>query len=174
VGKIKAFNGNLEERLNDDNFRIQWEKDGLPDDLFLEDVDENENYGVTYGEVPPDEDYGDMLLEDRPEDDDVEDQFDKYIGMELVLGVGTGDERKGRVVKKSRDNWGRPIGRAHSNPIMDTSEYLVEMADGITEKYRANVIAENMFAQVDDEGSQFQLLSEIVDHKKDGSAFSIS
>ena len=58
VEKIKAFNGKLEERLNDDNFRMQWENAGLPDDLFLEDVDENENYGVTYGEVPPDEDYG--------------------------------------------------------------------------------------------------------------------
>ena len=66
------------------------------------------------------------------EDDEVEDQFDKYIGMEVVLGVGTGDE--------SRDNWGRPIGRAHSNPIMDTSEYLVEMTDGTTEKYRAKTI----------------------------------
>jgi hypothetical protein len=42
------------------------------------------------------------------------------------------------------------------------------------EKYAANGSAENMYAQVDDEGNMFQLLLEIMDHKKDGMAIDIS
>ena len=36
--------------------------------------------------------------------------------------------------------------------------------------YTANVIAENMFAQVDNQGNQYQILEEIMDHKTDGHA----
>jgi hypothetical protein len=46
-----------------------------------------------------------------------------------------------------------PIGCAHSNPFIHTREYDVEFMDGTTEKYATNVIADNMYAQVDDEGS---------------------
>jgi hypothetical protein len=53
-------------------------------------------------------------------------------------------------------------------------EYDVEFTDGTMEKYAVNVIAENMYAQVDDEGNMFQLLLEIMDHKKDGTAIDIS
>ena len=38
--------------------------------------------------------------------------------------------------------------------------------------YAANVIAENLYSQVDDEGCHFAILQEITDHKKDGSALS--
>jgi hypothetical protein len=38
----------------------------------------------------------------------------------------------------------------------------------------ANVIAENMYAQVDNEGNMFQLLDEIMDHKKDDRAINIA
>jgi hypothetical protein len=79
------------------------------------------------------------------------------------------------VVKRS---WGldsEPIGHAHANPLFDTREYEIEFVDGTRDKYQANVIAENMFAQVDSEGNhQFLLLQEITDHKKDHSAIPIS
>jgi hypothetical protein len=42
------------------------------------------------------------------------------------------------------------------------------------EKYAANVIADNMYAKVDDKGNMFQLLLEIMDHKKDGMVIHIS
>jgi hypothetical protein len=78
------------------------------------------------------------------------------------------------VVKQSKGISGDPISRAHSNPFFNTREYNVEFTDGTTEKYAANVIAENMYAQVDDEGNMFQLLLEIMNHKKDGTAIDIS
>ena len=54
--------------------------------------------------------------------------------------------------------------------MFDTREYDIEFTDGAIERYTANVIAENMFAQVDEEGNMYMILQEIVDHKKDNSA----
>ena len=85
----------------------------------------------------------------------------------LVLGVGLGNERRGCVTKRAKDLYGEEIGRAHTNPLFDTREYVVEFTDGRTEEnYFANVIAENMFAQIDGEGRQFLLLNEITDHHR--------
>ena len=51
------------------------------------------------------------------------------------------------MVKRAKGTSGDPIGRAHSNPLFDTREYVVEFTDGSTENYFANVIAECMYAQ---------------------------
>jgi hypothetical protein len=107
-------------------------------------------------------------------DDINDDVIDKYINAELIFDVGTGSERRGRAVKRAKGTSGKPIGRAHSNPLSDTREYVVEFTDGTTENYFANVIAECMYAQVDSEGNQYQLLSEITDHRSDNSAIQIA
>jgi hypothetical protein len=60
----------------------------------------------------------------------------------------------------------KPIGRAHANPMFDTQEYMIKFTDRTHEKYQANVLAKNMFTQVNSEGNQFLLLQEITDHKK--------
>jgi hypothetical protein len=44
-------------------------------------------------------------------------------------------------------------GKASANPILYTRTYNVEFADGRSEEYAANVIAENMYAQCDEEGN---------------------
>ena len=36
----------------------------------------------------------------------------------------------------------------------------------------ANLLAENMYSQVDEEGQQYTLMSEIIDHKSNGKALS--
>jgi hypothetical protein len=78
------------------------------------------------------------------------------------------------VVKRARNLEGEPVGRAHNNPLFDTREYDVKFTDGSQEQYQANIIAENMFAQVDSEGRQYQILDEIIDHHKDNTAVPIS
>ena len=77
------------------------------------------------------------------------------------------------MVKRAKGTSGKPIGRAHANPLSDAREYVIEFTDGSTENYFANVIAECMYAQVDAEGNQFQLLSEITDHRSDNLAIRI-
>ena len=76
-----------------------------------------------------------MLVPEAMDADDIDDEIlDKYLNTELIFDVGTGSERKGRVVKRAKGTSGDPIGRAHSNPLFDTREYVVEFTDGSTEK----------------------------------------
>ena len=83
------------------------------------------------------------------------------------MDFGLGNERKGRVTKRSRGHDVEPIGVTHNNPLFDTREYDGELTDVSIEKYADNIIAENMFAQVDDEGRDHLIMKDIVDHKKD-------
>jgi hypothetical protein len=116
-----------------------------------------------------------MEIPETMDADDIDNELlDKYLNAELIFDAGTGNERKGRVVKRAKGTSGEPIGRAHSNPLFDTREFVVEFTDGSTENYFANVIAECMYAQVDSEGNQYQLLSEITDHRADNSAIQIT
>ena len=59
------------------------------------------------------------------------------------------------------------IGKSDPNPLLDTGRYIVEYDDGSTDVLSANVIAEAIYSQVDDEGRDFLLLDEIVAHEKD-------
>ena len=107
-----------------------------------------------------------------PDAKDVEfspETMDTYVGSEIQLPNGDGFIAA-RVVKRARDNNGNPIGRSHSNPILDTCLYEVKQANGARREIQANVILENMFAQADLEGRQFMLLNKIVSHKSDGTA----
>jgi hypothetical protein len=50
---------------------------------------------------------------------------------------------------------------------LDTREYAVEFRDGHVESVSANLIAQNLYEQLDDEGKRHVLLTDIVDHKRD-------
>jgi hypothetical protein len=96
---------------------------------------------------------------------------DTYLNMELTLPRGGGEVELGRVVKRLRDKNGLPIGTAHDNPVLDSRIYEVEFSDGHRASLAANVIAENLFAQVDPEGHRHVLFSEILDHRTNGEEF---
>jgi hypothetical protein len=173
--EIKEFHRNLDDALDDTNFII--DGDGKYDTWYLDNIeDEDLNPGVMWmidADMPSAEDYGDMLIEERPEEDDKE-AMDKYLNIELIMNVGTNKERFGHVLKRARGLDGEPIGHAHANPLFDTNEYEIEFTDGTREKYQVNIIAKNMLAQVDSEGNQHLLLKEITDHKSNNSAILIS
>ena len=91
--------------------------------------------------------------------------YDSYISSQVMLPRG--DEYKvGQIIRRKRDHDGNPIGKGNHNPILDTRIYEVKFGDGEVLEYAANVIAENIYSQVDDEGHYQLLLDEIVDHKK--------
>ncbi|KAL7537428.1 hypothetical protein ACHAWF_005758, partial [Thalassiosira exigua] len=71
------------------------------------------------------------------------------------------------VTRRMTDKNGRPIGKAHSNPMLDTRVYEVQLEDGTHDHLMANKIAENLYAQVDDEGREIQRFAGIIDHRKD-------
>ena len=64
-------------------------------------------------------------------------------------------------MKRLRDAQGLPIGTANYNTILDNHMYEVEYLYGFTTSMAANSIAENMFAQVDEEGNRHVLFNEI-------------
>ena len=76
--------------------------------------------------------------------------IDKYLNAELIFSVSTISKRQGHVIKHLCN--GNPIGHAHSNPLFDIREYEVKFIDRTTNKYQANIIAKNMYAQVNEEG----------------------
>jgi hypothetical protein len=162
--QVTEFNTALEIRLADDNFVIE-----EPGVFYMDDEEpdpEDEHL------IPTEEEYGDMIQEPKPDIDDIE-MYDKYLNSEFVVDRG-GEQVRAKVVKRSRSDSGYPIGTAHSNPLLDTREYECVTEDGTTERYTANVIAENIFSQCDDEGRRFTILDEIIDHAKDGNAIDIT
>ena len=105
---------------------------------------------------------------DVPEaDDDFDpDSFDAYLNMEIAIDRGGDDPEFARVTKRMKDDRGNPIGVAHNNPIMDSRMYEVEFLDGQKQAMAANIIAENMFASVDEEGHRNLLLDSIGDCRR--------
>ena len=64
-----------------------------------------------------------------------------------------------------KDANGLPIGLANETPILDTRMYEVEYLDGERTSLAANNIAENLFAQIDDDGNCQVLMDEIIGHR---------
>ena len=86
-----------------------------------------------------------------------------------------GEGHKRAMVKRSIENEdGLRAGTYQRNPRMDTREYELEYDAGTHDQYFANVIAENLYSQIDLEGHQFLVLEKISDHRKDGTAIEVS
>ena len=88
--------------------------------------------------------------------------------MELAFDRGDDGPSFAKVANRLKDTQGLPIGTSNDNPILDTWMYEVEYLDRFTTSMAANSIAENMFAQVDEEGNRHVLFDEIVEHWCDG------
>jgi len=76
---------------------------------------------------------------------------DQLIGLELSLPQG---ERMtpAKVIGLSMDEEGKVIGNVNENPILNTTLYDVEFPNGMVRSYAANVIAENIYNMVNDDG----------------------
>ena len=93
---------------------------------------------------------------------------DTYLNMELALPRDEPGPESACVTKRLRDHNVLPIGTANQNPILDIIMYEVEYQDGHKASLSDNEIAQNMFAQVDEECNRHILFQEIVDHRVDG------
>ena len=98
------------------------------------------------------------------------DSYDTYLNMEVSFDRGGEYPEHARVTKRLRDTNGNPIGKANNNPILDTRMYELEFVDGYKQAVSANLIAENMFATVDEEGHRHLLLDSIIDTRKSAEA----
>ena len=105
------------------------------------------------------------FLQSEEEDFDAE-TYNKYIAAQVLLPKGDSLVSR-QVIKQKRDDNGNPIGRSNSNPLLDKRVYEVQFPDGTEQEYTANLIATSLYTQVNDEGNQYKLLDEILDHDFD-------
>ena len=96
------------------------------------------------------------------------DVYDPHVGMQILMDRGGNEPELAKVIKRLRDEDGNPIGVAHDNPLVDTRLYEIEYEDGYRVPVAANVIAENLFNQVNDDGYGLMVLDGIVGHRTDG------
>ena len=93
---------------------------------------------------------------------------DHWINAEAHLPQG--ENLKGtRVIGRSKDKDGLTVETNDNNPYLNTMTYDVKFPDGEVKEYNANVIAENMFAEVDTDSHTQTMLDSITDFKKDKS-----
>ena len=94
---------------------------------------------------------------------------DILMNAEVVLPQGE-DMRLAKVVRRSLDSDGKVTGNYNDIPVLNTMLYDVMFPDGTIKPYSANIIAENILNQVDEDGYHRQLLEGILEHSKDGRA----
>ena len=174
AGQIEQFNEKLNARLDDTNHAIE-QIDGVSFD-YKDDLPQWDAWDPAYGDdstTPTDSEYGNMVQEETKDVDDIDDAtYDQFVGATFRLDGSNNGGNLATVKRRVTDINGHMIGKAHPNPLLSTAEYEVELEDGTTDRYFANVIAENIYSQLDTEGQERVVLSEIVDHRKDKSAIS--
>ena len=139
--------------------KTSYELDGIPEGLF----DDEEEFIAE--PIEP-------KLSTLEVDEYMSEAYDEYLTAEVVLPHG-GELARAKVTAHKHDAMGRPIGKkAPSQPMLDTRMYEVEYPDGSTEAIMVNLIAKNLYSQVNAKGHTFSVIKEIVDHHKDGHALS--
>ena len=107
-------------------------------------------------------------------DEESDDQLDQpmtdlIINSEVHLPQGE-DIKAAKVTGRTLNSKGELTGTYNENPILNTLTYDVEFPDGEVREYGANIIAENMFAQVDTSGNYTTMLDSIIRFEKDDTA----
>ena len=161
--QTEEFDAEIKLKLNEDDYPVQGDK-ASPEDWAAY-VDYDEDFQKEFDFVVSNENVAEADADFSP---DVYD--DTYLNMELAVPRDGDGPDFARVTKRLRDANGLPIGLANDNPILDTRMYEVEYLDGHKASLTANAIAQNLFAQVDEEGNRHVLMDEIVDHRTDGTA----
>ena len=104
-------------------------------------------------------------MDENPTNDVNSEAFDKFLGIYLELPNGE-SKILGRVKNRKRDHDGVLIGKSHDIPVLNTAVYNIETPDSNIHKYTANVIAQNLWDQVDDDGYNYNNLYETIGHRK--------
>ena len=130
-------------------------------DTESNDDNEEEDETLTY-EPYEDDETEPIHIEEADEMD--HDAFDKYIMVEVMLPQGDDSLALGIVKHHKHDHDGNVIGTSNPDPFLDSSIYEVKFADGVTQEYESNVIAEHLYSQIDEDGHCHVYFNEIIGH----------
>ena len=160
IDRFKKYDERIALRFKEGRLAKSGDKPDLNDyqDLLADDADFAEEFNRTFSNDAVDEE----------DDNYTPEEYDHYINMEVAIDRGDEYPELARVIKRLKDNDGNPIGISNKNPILDTRMYEVEFQDGHTEALSTNIIAENLFSQIDEDGHRQAILDQIVDVRTDG------
>jgi Reverse transcriptase (RNA-dependent DNA polymerase) len=160
--RAKEYDEHIKELLKDNDLVVPDDDERVLQDWNdYTDLDD-EDCAREFSEVISDE-----KIPEADEDFTPDTIGDTYMEKEVIIPDEADAANIGRVTKRLRDAEGRPIGVANENPLLDTREYAVEFRDGRVESLSANMIAKNLYSQLDEEGKRHLLLADIVDHRRD-------
>jgi hypothetical protein len=75
-----------------------------------------------------------------------------------------------KVIGLPMDDEGKVIGNVNKNPILTTTLYDVEFPNGMVRMYAANVIAENIYNMMNNDGESKAIFDGIVGHRSNQNA----
>ena len=163
ASRLKAFDDTIKLTIRDSAHVLEEGGKNDPYDWSNHPFDDDPDFQEEFNEVVSNPGIADA------DDTFMPDTYDTYLQIELALPQGDRLElRLAKVTKQMKDAHSIPIGTAHDNLLLDTRMYEVEYVDGEKAALSANHIAENLFAQVDDEGNRHVLMHEIIDHCTNG------
>ena len=91
--------------------------------------------------------------------------YDRLLNNEVMLQLGESMQRA-KVTRRYLGPDGQVVGKYDNNPNLNSIVYECEFNDGTIREYAANLIAENMLTQVDEDGFSITLMEGIIDHRK--------
>ena len=109
-------------------------------------------------------------MDDYPDLLDGKSAFDKpltdqWINSELNLPLGEQMQRA-KVIVCSKYNNGNVVSSHNENSVLNTMVYDMKFPDGAVREYADNIIAENIFAQVNSDGFSSSTLDGILYYSK--------
>ena len=163
---MEAVIGNHAKAINN-HITSDYDHQNPFDSIFEDDVMDDEDI------EPVDPRHAKSDLDEllAPHDSAVAESTDEHIGLTVDLPLD-GELRQGKVVSRKRNHDGTLVGTPHENPTLDSRVYTVDFGDGEYADYSTNVLMENLYAQVDEDGYQFNIFDGIVAHKKLDTALS--
>ena len=165
--KREIFTELIRKRWGDSMKSVQPAKPKRPEGEDPEDDEHSDNYFEPHEfeerrPVPDMDDAVDSagrLLNQQP-------AYDTLINAEVLLQQGE-THVPAKVVRRAVGIDGSQVGTYDDNPFKSSVLYEVEFPDGQLKEYSANIIAENILYQVDQDGYSRTLFNAIVDYEKD-------
>ena len=97
-----------------------------------------------------DDAYGDMIMEERPDQYNIGNAYyKKYICAEVIIGVPLEGPRRATARRCVEDFDGEKLGKYYRNPLIDTWEYELEYDDDNHDRCFSNVFDKKLYSQLD-------------------------
>ena len=160
--KRKAFDMAIRKLYGDDKSPpADWIKRRRRNDDGVQYINEDDEVDKNFG--------GEGALKQMThniQDNDGCDDFDAYVNTEVLMPQNGDVLHIERVVGRSTNGEGNPIGQYDPNSMLNTRVYDVMFPHGAIQQCSANLIAESMYENSDEDGYRYQLMDKILDHQK--------